>query len=823
MKNYITYAKTNDHILPYEELHRQVAYRAATEGIVLLENDGTLPISRGKVAMYGAGVEYTIKGGTGSGEVNERHSVSILEGMETAGFEITTKKWLTDYASEYENGLRELEEKIKSSLKKLDLHTYLSVFLQSYHYPFGRLITDQDLKDSDTDTCIYIVARQSGEGTERKLDNYDFQLSDIEKQNIRFCTEHYKKTIVVLNIGSSFDTSFMDEIPGINALIYLCQLGTAGGTAFADILTGKVTPSGKLTDTWVKSYVDVPFGMDYSYLNGNLENENYREDIYVGYRYYDSFQITPRYPFGYGLSYTTFDIQYQDIIKDIDAISVSVKVTNTGACYSGKEIVQLYVSCPQGRLSKEYQRLCAFAKTSILAPGQEENLTLQFPLSALTSYDETLAAFILEAGTYLIRIGGNSQQTTICAAIDIEKEICLSKHKNICPVQTPLKTLTPPAIHLPDADSIDDHIIITPHDVATVTYLYNELPVTTERKLTEKLKTLTVKERIQLVVGAGMKDMLMNSSYIKVPGAAGNTTSSLLGKGIVNIALADGPAGLRIQRRSTIGKNGTAKMVDMQIDMMKYFPEIFKKFLCGNPDKEPVYYQFTTAFPVATAMAQTWNLNLLEEMGNAVAEEMQEYGVTFWLAPALNIHRNPLCGRNFEYYSEDPLLSGKMAAAITKGVQKHSGCFVTIKHYCGNNQEENRNHVSSNMTERALREIYLRGFEIAVRESNAKGLMTSYNKINGIYANNSKDLLTHVLRQEWGFDGLVMTDWTATAKGQSDPAKCIESGNDLLMPGSSSDKKRIKKAIRDGKLTRRDLNRCAGRVLDAIQQSQPRI
>lgn len=823
MKNYITYAKTNDHILPYEELHRQVAYRAATEGIVLLENDGTLPISCGKVAMYGAGVEYTIKGGTGSGEVNERHSVSILEGMETAGFEITTKKWLTDYASEYENGLRELEEKIKSSLKKLDLHTYLSVFLQSYHYPFGRLITDQDLKDSDTDTCIYIVARQSGEGTERKLDNYDFQLSDIEKQNIRFCTEHYKKTIVVLNIGSSFDTSFMDEIPGINALIYLCQLGTAGGTAFADILTGKVTPSGKLTDTWVKSYADVPFGMDYSYLNGNLENENYREDIYVGYRYYDSFQITPRYPFGYGLSYTTFDIQYQDIIKDIDAISVSVKVTNTGACYSGKEIVQLYVSCPQGRLSKEYQRLCAFAKTSILAPGQEENLTLQFPLSALTSYDETLAAFILDAGTYLIRIGGNSQQTTICAAIDIEKEICLSKHKNICPVQTPLKTLTPPAIHLPDADSIDDHIIITPHDVATVTYLYNELPVTTERKLTEKLKTLTVKERIQLVVGAGMKDMLMNSSYIKVPGAAGNTTSSLLGKGIVNIALADGPAGLRIQRRSTIGKNGTAKMVDMQIDMMKYFPEIFKKFLCGNPDKEPVYYQFTTAFPVATAMAQTWNLNLLEEMGNAVAEEMQEYGVTFWLAPALNIHRNPLCGRNFEYYSEDPLLSGKMAAAITKGVQKHSGCFVTIKHYCGNNQEENRNHVSSNMTERALREIYLRGFEIAVRESNAKGLMTSYNKINGIYANNSKDLLTHVLRQEWGFDGLVMTDWTATAKGQSDPAKCIESGNDLLMPGSSSDKKRIKKAIRDGKLTRRDLNRCAGRVLDAIQQSQPRI
>lgn len=826
MKNYITYAKTTDKVLPYEKPHRQIAYRAATEGIVLLENDGTLPVKPCKVAMYGAGVEHTIKGGTGSGEVNERYSVSIMEGMEAAGFEITTKKWLNDYTNEYEAGLKELEANIKSSLKKMNLNTYLNAFLQPYIYPSGRLITEEDYLDSSTGLCIYVVARQSGEGKDRKLENSDFQLSDIERENILFCTKHYEKTIVVLNTGSSFDASFMDEIPGISALVYFCQLGTAGGTAFASVISGEVSPSGKLSDTWVKSYNDVPFGRDYSYLNGDLENENYLEDIYVGYRYYDTFHIDPKYPFGYGLSYTDFDIQYQKIERDDDMVSIHATVTNKGTVFPGKEVVQLYVSCPQGKLSKEYQRLCAFVKTGILTPGQEENVTLTFPLSYLQSYNESLAANMIEQGTYLIRIGNSSRHTTACAAIEIAENICLSKHKNICPPQTPLNVLTQPDCSDSEdtvVDSIKDRISFSQEEIDTITYSYGELPVTSTSELKARLKEISAKERIELVVGAGMKDMLMNTSYVKVPGAAGNTTSSLVKKGIPNIVLADGPAGVRIQRRSTISKNGTAKMVDMQIDMMKYFPEIIKKVLCGNPKKEQVYYQYTTAFPVATAMAQTWNSELLEEMGQAVGEEMKEYGITFWLAPALNIHRNPLCGRNFEYYSEDPVLSGKMAAAVTKGVQKNDGCFVTLKHYCGNNQEENRNHVSSNMTERALREIYLRGFEIAVREGHAKGLMTSYNKINGVYTNNSKDLLTCVLRQEWEYDGLVMTDWTATANGQSDPAKCIECGNDLIMPGSCSDKKRIKKAIKEGTLLKRDLNRCAGRILEAIQNGRADI
>ncbi|MDY5846521.1 MAG: glycoside hydrolase family 3 N-terminal domain-containing protein [Bariatricus sp.] len=824
MKNYITFAKPDDCVLPYEKPHRALARRAASEGIVLLENDGSLPLTPGNIALYGAGAAMTIKGGTGSGEVNERYSTSIMEGLESSGFQITTKAWIDDYAKEYAKTIENLKKEINSALKKLNFSAYMGLFLQSMLYPYGRKITQKDLEESHTDTCIYVVARQSGEGNDRSLENNDFSLSEIEQENIRFCAEHYSKTIVVLNIGSSFDTSFMDEIFGINALIYLCQLGSAGGEAFADIITGRITPSGKLSDTWVKSYNDVPFGENYSFLNGNLENEDYLEDIYVGYRYYDTFHVEPRYPFGYGLSYTTFSIEYQSASMKNDTITVNAQVRNTGTTYSGKEIVQLYASCPAGNLEKEYQRLVAFTKTGILPPGESENVELSFPLSSLTSYDEKSASFILEKGRFLLRIGNSSRNTSTCTVLELSDDICVSKHKNICPLQNCLETLnksTRTMVSIEDEYiSSMDTIQITPAMIPTVTYSYNPLPVCRTSELKAQLKGLTVPERIELVCGAGMKDMLMNSSYIKVPGAAGNTTSKLLNKGIVNIVLADGPAGIRLQRRSTITKNGTTKMIDMQIDMMKYFPEFIKNFLCGNPEKDKIYYQYTTAFPVATAMAQTWNLPLLEEVGTAVAEEMKEYGVTFWLAPALNIHRNPLCGRNFEYYSEDPVLSGKMAAAITKGVQSIPGCYVTLKHFCGNNQEANRDHVSSNMTERTLREIYLKGFEIAVREGNAGGMMTSYNKINGIYSSNSKDLLTTVLRQEWNFKGLVMTDWTATAKGKSNAALCMEAGNDLLMPGSSYDKKCIKNALKNHTLSKRALNRCAGNVLLAVKAAK---
>jgi beta-glucosidase len=253
---------------------------------------------------------------------------------------------------------------------------------------------------------------------------------------------------------------------------------------------------------------------------------------------------------------------------------------------------------------------------------------------------------------------------------------------------------------------------------------------------------------------------------------------------------------------------------------MKYMPEAFKKVLLGDPDKHPVIYQFTTSFPVGLALAQTWNTEVLEKVGEAVGEEMKAYGVTYWLAPALNIHRNPLCGRNFEYYSEDPYLSGKVAAAITKGVQKSRGCYVTIKHFCCNNQEDNRMHTNANISERALREIYLRGFEIAVKEGNPQSVMTSYNKVNGVYANNSYDLLTKTLRNEWGFDGVVMTDWFATGKKVGNHALAIATGNDLIMPGTEAAEKEIYKAFKDGLITEEDIKRCAANVLKGIMGSR---
>ena len=274
-----------------------------------------------------------------------------------------------------------------------------------------------------------------------------------------------------------------------------------------------------------------------------------------------------------------------------------------------------------------------------------------------------------------------------------------------------------------------------------------------------------------------------------------------------------------MQRRSTVGQDGRVKAVDSAMSIFDAFPDFVKKFTNGDPEKEPVLYQYTTAFPVAHALAQTWNTELMQQVGEAIYREMKEYGCTFWLAPAVNIHRNPLCGRNFEYFSEDPFLTGAMASAVIRGVQQEEGYYVTVKHFACNNQEDNRNFVSSNVSERALREIYLRGFERCVRSGGAKGIMSSYNRINGVYAPNSYDLCTRVLRNEWGFDGVVMTDWFSTNRGQADNALAIKAGNDLIMPGTGANKREILNGLRSNVITPKDLRRCCGNVLRAILDS----
>ena len=790
-----------------------VAYNAACEGIVLLKNDGALPLKTKKVALYGPGASMTIKGGTGSGEVNERHSVTILEGMEDRGFEITSKPWIQDYETVYTRALQAYKKSKKITL--FNLNKIMELLNETFQAPIGRAITQEDVAKSDTDTCIYVVSRQAGEGGDRKAEKGDFFLTDEEMAAIRFCAETYEKFVLVINCGSSIDMAFADEIPGINAILYICQLGTEGGHAFADVLSGKVSPSGKLSDTWAKHYEDIPFAQEYSYLNGDLENEYYKEGIYVGYRYFDSFGIEPAYPFGFGMSYTDFDIRCVGIRADGSRVSVDAEVTNVGKEFAGKEVAQLYVSAPHGKLCKEYQSLAAFGKTQVLAPGAKQSLELSFDLAKLASYDEKEAAFILEAGEYVLRLGNSSRNTVPVGALMLEKEVIISKHDHICPVQNPFEEIW--ALNRKEEQLGGlPHITIDPAAFQTVTYTYEKPDACGDERVQNFLNTLKLEEMVEILVGNGMFGA---ASRFNLPGSVGNTTSKFWDRGLANVALCDGPAGLRIQKRSTVDKKGNVKAVDLSLGFLESLPNFIKKSMMGNPEKDPVIYQYTTAFPVTNALAQSWNTELMYQVGNAIYREMKEYGCTYWLAPAINIHRNPLCGRNFEYYSEDPMLTGAMAAAMTRGVQQEKGFYVTVKHYACNNQEDNRNHVSSNVSERTLREIYLRGFEETVRCGGALGIMTSYNKVNGVYSPNSYDLCTKVLRNEWGFEGVVMTDWFSTDKGKANNALAIQAGNDLIMPGGGNFKKEMLNGVKSGLISEEEVRWCCANVVKAIFDS----
>lgn len=800
-----------------EQKNREIAYRAALEGIVLLENDGVLPLSLGPVALFGVGADLTIKGGTGSGEVNSRHAVSIMEGLEQAGFTVTTKDWINRYAHIYADGEAAYEREFKRRLLHLDIANIMN---SPYSHPAGPAITEEEIKASGTDTCIYVVTRQAGEGADRRLGNGDNSLYPQELADLTLCAARYDKLILIINTGSTFDLSFLDEIPGIRATVFFAQQGDMGGLALADLLSGAKTPSGKLASSWVRRYDDVPFSQEYSYLNGNLDEEYYKEGIYVGYRYYDTFGVAPRYPFGFGLSYTDFSIVPGTIWAVGSRIMLDVTVTNVGACHCGSEIVQLYVSCPHSpALPKAYQQLTAFAKTQALRPGEHQTLTLSFDMSDLHAYREADASSVLDEGDYILRLGNSSRNTVICGVITLEETVVLTRHKHLCAPTKPIDEILAPAPAFAGTHEAVPHLSLDPAVFSeTVTHWYH-LPAANKNDVL--LDRLTEEEWIELCVGDGMPQLKQsNKRYIEAPGTVGLTTPHLQHKGIPNVCLADGPAGLRLLKTSALTKSGKIKQIDPAMQLMAYLPAIAKKFLFGNPKRDTVVYQYTTAFPVELALAQTWNLSLLEEIGRAVSAEMTAYGITYWLAPAMNIHRNPLCGRNFEYFSEDPYLTGKLAAAITRGVQSEPGNFVTIKHFACNNQEDNRNRTNANVSERALREIYLRGFEIAVREAKPGAVMTSYNKLNGLYTPNNRDLVTHMLRGEWGFTGLVMTDWMSTGKGLADVAAAISAGNDLIMPGNNGEKRALKKALQTGALSCDDLRTCAGRILDGVRASK---
>ncbi|MEM9572074.1 MAG: glycoside hydrolase family 3 N-terminal domain-containing protein [Pseudomonadota bacterium] len=815
---YRTKATTNHAISERELKNRDVAYRAAIEGIVLLENNGALPMNSQRVALYGAGATHTVKGGTGSGEVNERHSISIMEGLQDAQIAVSSDAWIADYANTYDQAIEKHRKLVSRKMFPPTPRSMMSLFESPFTYPQGRKITSQDIEASATDTCIYVVTRQAGEGADRKLDNGDHTLTEVERANLIKCAAAYDTCIVIINVGSSFDVSFYEEIPGIDALVFFVQQGSEGGRALADILTGKVTPSGKLADTWARRYQDIPFWDEYSYQNGDLYNEQYKEGIYVGYRYFDTFEVEPLYPFGFGLSYTNFSISDSQVTVNGDQATLSAKVTNIGDA-NGKEVVQLYISCPQTGPHKPYQQLAGFAKTSTLSPGQSETVTIEINLNYLASYIEDEASFVLDAGDYVIRVGNASRSAEAVAVLSLDARTLVSRHANICPQTQRVTELEPEKVPLRARESELPTHQISSRSFQTVEHQYGDEFSVRDGKVDQIVSELSRDQLIDLVSGTGIGSIFFGEGHFVAPGSVGQTTSNLTAKGLINATMADGPAGLRLNRTTVFDKKGKAKMVEPVIEMLRFLPDYMKRFVFAKPGGREVYYQYATAFPVALALAQTWNSELIHEVGEAIGTEMIEYGIMFWLGPGMNIHRNPLCGRNFEYFSEDPFLSGKLAAAITAGCQSVGGVYATLKHFVANNQEDNRFKTSANLSERALREIYLRGFEIAVREAAPKAVMTAYNKVNNVYAPNSHDLLTKVLRDEWGFDGVVMTDWTATNKGLADNGACMTAGNDLLMPGGKYYRKDLLRSLEAGEITDEDVRKCARNIITAILNS----
>lgn len=794
-----------------EPENRRIAYEAACEGIVLLENDGTLPLKTQKVALYGPGAAMTIKGGTGSGEVNGRHAVSVLEGMENRGFEITTRGWIEEYAAFYAQAEKDYRIEKRKRINLLDPKTINNMLFDNFRLPCGPAIAERHVEVSDTDTCVYVLSLQAGEGGDRRAEPGDYYITGEERQAIAFCAARYAYFVLLINCGSSMNLGFMESVEGINALLYICQSGSQGGNAVADILSGAVCPSGKLTDTWAKRYGDIPFADDYSHRNGDLKQENYREGIFVGYRYFDSFGVEPAYPFGFGRSYTDFNIACAGVQLRGSKVLLRANVTNTDGT-AGKEVAQLYVSAPEGERNKEYQSLAAFGKTALLASGEDEELTLEFDLAVVSSYREKDNCFVLEQGDYILRLGNSSRHTAVAAVVTLETEIV----ENVCPLQNPLEELQAPPRK---KEVLEENILYLAADTdafQTADYTTPYVPPKMDRQVRRFVGQLSDRQMADIVVGVGQWG---SRNRFDLPGSVGNTTSKFRKKGLANVALCDGPAGLRINRHSTVNKRGKIRPVEFPLAVFSYIPGFIRKFLLGDPKKEQSLYQYATAFPVTNALAQSWNPQLLERVGLAIAREMAEFGCIYWLAPAVNIHRNPLCGRNFEYFSEAPRLTGIMAAALTRGIQARPGCYATVKHFACNSQEDNRTHVSSNVSQRALREIYLRGFEAVVRQGRVGAVMTSYNKLNGVYTPNSRDLCTVVLRQEWGFNGVVMTDWYSTNPRQGHNALAIAVGNDLIMPGGWYFKRQILWGLRTGKVTKQQLRNCCANVVGAIFES----
>ena len=559
------YVGTTSTVMSQREKDNAILAReAAAEGFVLLKNEAqTLPLKPGtKIGLYGAGAVRTIKGGTGSGDVNNRYNVNIYDGLKNAGYEITSVEWLEGYDRGYlaarESWKAEIFRKLTEECNGNFFEAYSTT---PFSMPAGAAIDEAAAKEDGAEIAMYVLARIAGENADRRDEAGDYYITEEERAQIAALCEAYEKVILVVNTGGLIDLAFTDEFPNITAVLQFVQAGQKGGNALADVISGKVTPSGKLVDSWALDYMDYPNAAYFSHKSGDVYREEYREGIYVGYRYFDTFDVPVRYSFGYGLSYTEFDIKVTGISKQISAqgkptLSVSVDVINTGAAYSGKEVVQVYVSCPQGKLPKEFRRLAAFGKTKLLAPGETQSLTLSMELYQLASYSEEQAAWLLETGTYGIWVGNALSTAALCGTFVLDETKVLVQCEHICPLKESLEELQPDKAKLEEKQTAWlrkaeerklPKVQISAKELPTETVVYEKLQDQYPGRAGEIVDQLSTEELIALATGDPAKDQgasALGSAGQTVPGAAAETVT-VAEKApyyVASIVLADGPA-----------------------------------------------------------------------------------------------------------------------------------------------------------------------------------------------------------------------------------------------------------------------------------------
>ena len=776
--------------------HIGLSKEAAKEGMVLLKNRGDiLPLKKGtRVALFGKAAFDYVKGGGGSGDVTVAYIRNLYEGLKMQKDVVSIFEPLCDYYR------KDVERQYAQG----------SVPGMTIEPEVPRELLDE--AKAYADTAVISICRFSGEGWDRKsivdtdnknmgegeLDmavrsskifaNGDFCLSAQEAAMVETVKKNFSKVVVVMNVGGMVDTSWFVREDAIGAVLMAWQGGMEGGLAAAELLAGKGNPSGKLSDTFAQTLEDYPSTGDF---HESRDYVNYTEDIYVGYRYFETVPGADQkvnYPFGFGLSYTTFQTDVLSAEEKDGQVRIQVQITNTGS-RDGKEVVQVYFEAPQGRLGKPKRQLIAFAKTRSLRPGESQRLYLSFEIRDMASYDDTgkvqKAAYVLEKGDYFFHVGTSVRDTVRLDYVYQVKGDTVTEQleSRLTPSKLPRRMLSdgsyeevpqregndPNANELErmPEDMMEGYVpAVRPRDRYQLwrepykkgAHIFKEVA---EGKLTpeEFLAQLTDEETAQLLGGQPNTGVANTFGYGNLPEY-----------GVPSVMTADGPAGLRIA------------------------PE------CGVT---------TTCWPCSTLLACSWNPEIVEAVGLAGGAEVKENNIAVWLTPAVNIHRSPLCGRNFEYYSEDPYLAGKLASAMVRGIQaNHIG--ATVKHFALNNKETNRKNSDSRVSERAAREIYLKAFEIIVREAKPWSIMTSYNIINGHRASENADLLEGILRGEWGFDGCITTDWWTCGEHYKE----VKAGNDIKMGCGYPE--RLLEALEKGCLTRKEMDACALRVLKLI-------